>query len=64
MIRVNGVEREWDDLSVSQLLDALAIDPRGIAVAIDGEIVRRSSWEVTVIGPGCSVEVVTAAAGG
>jgi len=38
--------------------------PRGVAVAVDGEVVPRSAWDTTVIAPGSSVEIVTAAAGG
>ncbi len=64
MIRVNGVERELAELTVSALLSALEIDPRGIAVAIDGEIVRRSAWDETSVDDGSSVEIVTAVAGG
>ena len=64
MIRVNGVSRPVAETTVSLLLDELGIERRGIAVAIDGEIVRRSMWETTVVADGCSVEIVTAAAGG
>jgi sulfur carrier protein len=64
MIRVNGAEREGAGATVVALLEQLVIDPRGIAVALDGEIVRRSAWDSTVIEDGSSVEIVTAAAGG
>ena len=64
MIRVNGADNELATCSVAQLLVALAIDQRGIAVAVDGEIIRRSAWEVTTVDDGSSVEIVTAVAGG
>ena len=64
MIKVNGVEHEYRPGAVDQLLARLAIEPRGIAVAIDGEIVRRSAWHTTDVGDGSVVEIVTAAAGG
>ena len=64
MIRVNGVEREWSATSVATLLTTFSIDPRGIAVAIDGEVVRRSAWAETPVDDGSSVEIVTAVAGG
>ena len=38
--------------------------PRGIAVAVNGEVVPRSAWEATGLQPGDRVEVLTAAQGG
>ena len=64
MIKVNGAEHEYRSESVDQLVTRLAIEPRGIAVAIDGEIVRRSAWPSTEVIDGSVVEIVTAAAGG
>ena len=64
MIRVNGVEREWTATSVTALVATLALVPRGIAVAIDGEIVRRSAWDTPAVEDESSVEIVTAVAGG
>ena len=37
---------------------------RGVAVAVDGEVVPRSSWEATELLDGQSVEVVGAVQGG
>ncbi|HUV57416.1 MAG TPA: sulfur carrier protein ThiS [Acidimicrobiales bacterium] len=64
MIRLNGVDREGAGLSIASLLAVQGIDPRGIAVAVDGEIVRRSNWADTIVKDESSVEIVTAAAGG
>ncbi len=64
MIRLNGVHREGAGLSIESLLAVEGIDPRGVAVAVDGEIVRRSEWATTMVKDESSVEVVTAAAGG
>jgi sulfur carrier protein len=64
VIRINGADRDLATSSVAQLLVALEIDQRGIAVAVDGEIIRRSAWEVTTVDDGSSVEIVTAVAGG
>ena len=36
----------------------------GIAVAVNGEVVRRSEWETTVLATGDQVEVLTAVQGG
>lgn len=37
---------------------------RGIAVAVDGEVVPRSAWEATELAEGQRVEVVGAIQGG
>ena len=45
MIRVNGEDQEFASrIGRCRLVRRLAIEPRGIAVAINGEIVRRSEW--------------------
>jgi sulfur carrier protein len=64
MIRVNGEDDEFLGETVAEILSRRAIDSRGIAVALDGEVVRRSAWQSTVIPDGAAVEIVTAAAGG
>lgn len=64
MIRVNGGDVAHRDESVADLLVRLAVEPRGVAVALDGEVVVRSSWASTQIHDGAVVEVVTAVAGG
>jgi sulfur carrier protein len=64
MIRVNGVAQEHVDESVSELVARLEIEPRGIAVAIDGEIIRKADWSATPIGDENVIEIVTAVAGG
>lgn len=64
MIRLNGVEREGAGLTVESLLESMGVETRGIAVAVDGEIVRRSRWADTIVADDSNVEIVTAAAGG
>ena len=64
MIRVNGADRPWRGGTVADLVADLGLSGRGIAVAIDGEIVARSRWVATPVAEGAVVEVVTAAAGG
>ncbi len=62
---VNGVVRASETpTDVVSLLEEMGIEPRGIAVAINGEVVRRSQWTSTVIASGDRVEIVTAVAGG
>lgn len=64
MIRVNGADDQFLDETVSELVRRRFIEPRGIAVAVNGNVVRRSEWETTSIPDGASIEIVTAAAGG
>jgi sulfur carrier protein len=64
VIRVNGVEEPFIEESVEELLNRRGIEPRGIAVALDGEVIRRGVWGETKLHDGAQVEIVTAAAGG
>jgi sulfur carrier protein len=64
VIRVNGVEEPFIEESVEELLNRRGIEPRGIAVALDGEVIRRGVWSETKLHDGAQVEIVTAAAGG
>ena len=50
--------------TVADLVAERCPSPRGVAVAVDGEVVPRSTWEVTLVDDGAAVEIVTAAAGG
>lgn len=64
MIRVNGEAETFAEESVSQLLQRLHVDGRGIAVAMNGDVVPRSQWDDARIDDGATIEIVTAAAGG
>ncbi len=64
MIRVNGEDQTFVAETVDQLLRRLSIEPRGVAVAINGEVVRRSEWSATHIADDSAIEIVTAVAGG
>jgi sulfur carrier protein len=50
--------------SVDALVALWCPSPRGVAVALDGEVIPRSLWPSTQITPGSVIEIVTAAAGG
>jgi sulfur carrier protein len=67
MICVNGTPTEGrDGATVAELLEALGIDAgaRGVAVAIDGEIVPRGEWPARAVPAGARVEALTAMQGG
>jgi len=61
---VNGIDIDSDALTIRELIDELDIEPRGIAVAVDTEVVRRSQWDETILSRQSRVEILTAAAGG
>lgn len=64
MIRFNGVEYEGRDENLEELLRRHDIPLRGIAVAVNGDVVTKSQWSVRPVCDGDVIEVVTAAAGG
>jgi sulfur carrier protein len=66
-IALNGDDRELrDDATVVDAVVASAGDPerRGIAVALDGEVVPRGRWADTALSEGQRVEVLEARQGG
>ena len=48
-MRINGLHHDIPSLSVSQLLHEVSLPTKGVAVAVNGEIVRRSEWETFVV---------------
>lgn len=64
-ITLNGDPRQvTPGTTVADVVGWLAPDARGLAVAVDREVVPRTRWAAHVLSDGASVEVVTAAAGG
>jgi sulfur carrier protein len=61
---VNGAPRDVDVVSVEALVEQLTAARRGVAVAVNGEVVPRSSWPAARLRDGDRVEVLTAAQGG
>jgi sulfur carrier protein len=67
MIYLNGNPHDGDaEQTVTSLLLVLELEPdaRGIAVAVDGEVVPRAGWSNFAIPDGARVEVLTAMQGG
>jgi sulfur carrier protein len=62
---VNGEARELDDgATVADVVRALTDEERGVAVALNGEVVPRVAWPTTTLGDGERVEVLRAVQGG
>ena len=64
-IKINGQWAEYDDgLTVSQLLAALELDARRVAVERNTIIVRRKTFEQTALNDNDELEIVTLVGGG
>jgi thiamine biosynthesis protein ThiS len=64
-VTVNGKPRELEGpLRVTAFLEALDINARQVAVAINGEVVPRTEWNLVSVNDGDTVEVVRAVGGG
>ena len=66
-VTVNGDRRELPaGATVATVVAALPNAPegRGVAVAVEGEVVPRAKWSSTAIHEGANVEVVVAVQGG
>jgi sulfur carrier protein len=64
-IVVNGVARDLPaGATVADVVGAVTSSVRGVAVAVNGEVVPRGTWAATALTAGDRVEVLTAAQGG
>jgi len=62
---INGSACELsEDARVPDALATLGLPGTGVAVAVDGEVVRRADWPSTPLAEGARVEVLTAVQGG
>jgi sulfur carrier protein len=66
MIYVNGEPSDAvvPGASVSELLEALDVPDRGVAVAVDAEVVPRGEWPTFTVDDEARVEVLIAVQGG
>ena len=65
-ILVNGKPRDVPDgVTVAAALDAIGVqEARGVAVAVDAEVVPRARWQEQVLSEGQRLEVLRAVQGG
>jgi sulfur carrier protein len=64
-VTVNGEATELPaGASVADLIALLELEPRGIAVAVDGEVVTRRTWGERPLAAGERVEILSIAQGG
>ncbi|HWG09431.1 MAG TPA: sulfur carrier protein ThiS [Solirubrobacteraceae bacterium] len=67
MIRLNGADSDVAaGETVAELLARMDLSPqaRGVAVAVDGEVVPRARWGSFTLAEDARVEVLTAMQGG
>jgi sulfur carrier protein len=65
MIIINGEPSDvTPDITVAALLEELGVPSRGVAVAVDAEVVPRGAWETFAVADGARVEVLIAVQGG
>jgi sulfur carrier protein len=64
-LTVNGDEQVVPaEATVASLVAGLGLEPRGVAVAVDGEVVPRRTWPERTLRAGEQVEILTIAQGG
>jgi sulfur carrier protein len=65
-LTVNGVDEDVTATTIAQLLVARGIDPaaRFLAVAVNGAVVRRATWDEAALRAGDAVEIVRPLQGG
>ncbi|MBB5779673.1 sulfur carrier protein ThiS [Nonomuraea angiospora] len=65
IVMINGASHEVaDGMTVAQAVRTLTTATTGVAVAVNDEVVTRSSWETTALSDRDRVEVLTAVQGG
>ncbi|HLG00227.1 MAG TPA: sulfur carrier protein ThiS [Acidimicrobiia bacterium] len=64
-ITVNGEDRTVPPgTTVGSVVDSLRSERRGLAAALNEEVVPRSRWDDVTVSEGDRIEVLTAAQGG
>jgi sulfur carrier protein len=65
-IRLNGAKKSLDVATVDDLLRAEAVDPaaRFVAVAVNGVVIPRGTWDRHRVQEGDDIEIVRPAPGG
>jgi sulfur carrier protein len=66
VIFLNGEPRERTGATIAELLSDLGVEEqaRGVAVAVDGEVVPRAEWSRRTVNEGERVEALSAMQGG
>lgn len=64
-VEVNGQTAELAaETTVSALVASYELEPQHVAVEVNGELVRRPSYDATILHDGDHIEIVTLVGGG
>jgi sulfur carrier protein len=64
-ITVNGAAHEAEDgSSVAGVVASVTVQPAGVAVALNDQVVPRADWKTTIVREADRIEVLTAVQGG
>ena len=64
-LKLNGTESEVkDNLTVAGLLQELKIEPKGVAVEVNLNIIKKLDYDNCLLREGDSVEIVNCVGGG
>ena len=68
-LTINGTERHCEAANLADLwrVETAALEiaePRGFAISLNGEVVRRAAWPATPVRDGDAVEIIRAMSGG
>ncbi len=65
MIRINGEGAPLTAATLAELLAQQGVaDGKGVAVALNGQVVRRQAWTETKLSAGDTIEIVRVRQGG
>ncbi len=64
IIILNGKSTDFNGTNIDDLLKIYKLNPRGVAVEKNGEIVHREEYDTTSVGEGDRLEIVTFVGGG
>ncbi len=64
LITINGNRIEQNKLSLKEYLESTGLNPKRIAVEINGEILPKSEYDSSVLKDGDKVEIVNFVGGG
>ena len=63
-IRLNGANKETQSRTIAELLAELQTPQTGVAVALNGAVVRRAEHQNTPLKDGDEIEIIRAVQGG
>lgn len=64
IIQINNQDRQTEARSLQALADELQLPQKGVAVAVDNQMVPRSNWADTALHEGARIVIIKAACGG